>query len=290
MYRRFCAVVISAALLVSPQLVIASTTKVLPEGTRVYFRLEQAVSGKRGKAEPGDIVQCSVWRDVVLQGVTLVKAGTHGTCKVESVKHANIAGVKGKIVIGALDSKTVDGQPLQLTGGYNKEGKSRMAMTISLGVIVFVPLIFITGAPAELPEGTIFDAYSGPDMPVAIQADAASLPAINLGGLLAPLTADVLLDEFLQPNAKPEDFKIHIVAQGVQPEQFLIDSVNGKTIDPLPLEIMQSRTVDGNRDVIAKIKIKTLAKYFQKGINRFEVSYKDQTGRTAVETILNIQM
>jgi hypothetical protein len=125
---------------------------------------------------------------------------------------------------------------------------------------------------------------------VAIQTDAASLPAINLGGLLAPLTAEVLLDEFLQANAKPEDFRIHIVTQGAQPTQFVIDSVNSKTIEALPLEISQSKVVDGNLDVIARIKIKTLAKFFQKGINRFEVSFKDQNGRTAVETILNIQM
>ena len=112
-----------------------------------------------------------------LQGIVLVKAGTLGNCKVESVKHANIAGIKGKIVIGALDTKTVDGQSLQLTGGYNKEGKSRMAMTISLGVIVFLPLIFITGSPAELPDGTVFDAYSGPDVPVVVQGEAKVLIA-----------------------------------------------------------------------------------------------------------------
>ena len=270
---------------------MASTmTKVLPEGTRVYFRLDQAVSGKRGKAAPGDIVQCSVWRDVDLQGVLLVKAGTRGTCKVESVKHANIAGIKGKIVIGALDTKTVDGQPLQLTGGYNKEGKSRMAMTISLGVIIFVPLIFITGSPAELAQGTVFDAYSGPDIPVVVQGDASALPAINLAGLLQPLAADVLLDDFLKPNAKPEDFKIHITKQGALPTQFVIDSVNGKSVDAMPLTVVESKVVDGNVDAVATIKIKTLAKHFQKGINRFEVSFSEKGERTATETILNIQM
>jgi hypothetical protein len=184
--------VAAAVLVVGPDVCAAATmTKMLPEGTRVYFRLDQAVSGRRGRAEAGDIVQSSVWRDMEPQGIVFVKAGTHGTCKVESVTHADIAGVKGKLVIGALDTKTVDGQPLQLTGGYNKEGKSRMAMSISLGVIVFVPLIFITGAPAELPEATIFDAYSGPAMPVTVQGEASSLPAINLAGVMAPLTADI---------------------------------------------------------------------------------------------------
>lgn len=262
----------------------------LPEGTRVYFRLDQVVSGKRGDAEEGDLVQCSVWRDVDLQGIVLVKAGTRGTCKVQSVKHANIVGIKGKLVIAALDTKTTDGQPLQLTGGYNKEGKSRMALSISLGVVLLLPLAFITGSPAILPEGTIFDAYSGPDVPVTVQGEASNLPAISLGGLLLPLTADVLLDDFMIPNAKPEVFKIHITKQGALPAQFVIDSVNGKAVDALPLAVTESRLVDGGADVIATISIKTLAKHFQKGINRFEVAYTENGERTAVETILNIQM
>jgi hypothetical protein len=291
MNLRTRAYLFSILLAVQPGHVSAGTmTKMLPEGTRVYFRLDQVVSGKRGDAEEGDLVQCSVWRDVDLQGIVLVKAGTRGTCKVQSVKHANIVGIKGKLVIAALDTKTTDGQPLQLTGGYNKEGKSRMALSISLGVVLLLPLAFITGSPAILPEGTIFDAYSGPDVPVTVQGEASNLPAISLGGLLLPLTADVLLDDFMIPNAKPEVFKIHITKQGALPAQFVIDSVNGKAVDALPLAVTESRLVDGGADVIATISIKTLAKHFQKGINRFEVAYTENGERTAVETILNIQM
>ncbi len=281
-----------AALTASPVVTLAATTsKVLPEGTRVYLKLNQAVSGKRGRAQAGDMVQCEVWRDVDLQGIVLVKAGTRGVCKVESVKHANIAGVKGKIVIAAMETKASDGQPLQLTGGYNKEGKSRMALSISLGVIVFVPLIFITGSPAELPEGTVFDAYSGPDLPVIVQGEsAAALPAISLAGVMSPFTADVILDEFLKPGVKPEVFRIRMTKQGAFPKQVVIDNVNGKPVDALPLEIGTATTTDGTSEAVGTIKIKTLAKHFQKGINRFEVAFTENGERMAVETILNIQM
>src|SRR5688572_11330750 len=105
MIRAFLVTLLSSAIVMCPISATAGTTaKVLPEGTRIYFRLDQEVSGKRGDAEPGDIVQCSVWRDVDLQGIVLVKGGTRGNCKVESVKHANIAGIKGKLVIAALDT------------------------------------------------------------------------------------------------------------------------------------------------------------------------------------------
>jgi hypothetical protein len=273
--------------MVSPAM---AQTKILPEGTRVYLKLDQLVSGKRGEAEAGDIVGCSVWRDVDLQGVVLVKAGTKAICKVESVKHANIAGIKGKLVLAAMDTAAIDGQKLQLTGGYNKEGKSRMALTISLAALVAWPLIFITGKAAELPEGTVIDAYTGPDLPVVIPAGAAGIQAISLSGLPTVFSAEMILEEFLAPNAKPEFFKIQILKPGALPPKLVIDNVNGKPVEPMPLVVTESKTINGNAQAIATISIKTLSKTFQKGINRFEISYMENGQRFSTEVILNIQM
>jgi hypothetical protein len=291
MYRNAVSIMLVLAITLTPYNAVARTnTKVLPEGTRIYLKLDQMVSGKRGEAEAGDLVRCSVWRDVSLQGVLLVKAGTAATCKVESVKHANIAGIKGKIVIGALDTTTADGQKLQLTGGYNKEGKSRMAMTISLGVIVFLPLIFITGSAAELPEGAVIDAYSGPDIPVVVQADVGSVPVINLSGVGVDYTAEAVLDDFMVPGAKPEVFKIKVIKEGAAPSKLVIDNVNGKSIQPIPLEIIDSVSRDGVTTSMTTVSIKTLSKQFPKGINRFEVSFVEGGEKKSSEVILNIQM
>jgi len=120
--------------------------------------------------------------------------------------------------------------------------------------------------------------------------DAAAAPIINLAGVIAPFSAEVLLDDFTKPGAKPELFKIHVTKQGTLPTQLVIDNVNGRAVEPMPLDITESKTADGNADVIATIKIKTLAKQFQKGINRFEVAYSENGQRFATETILNIQM
>lgn len=291
MFRNAISIMLVLAITLTPYSALARTnTKVLPEGTRIYLKLDQMVSGKRGEAEAGDLVRCSVWRDVSLQGIMLVKAGTAATCKVESVKHSNIAGIKGKIVIGALDTTTVDGQKLQLTGGYNKEGKSRMAMTISLGVIVFLPLIFITGSAAELPEGAVIDAYSGPDIPVAVQTDVGSVPVINLGGVGVDYSAEAVLDDFMVPGAKPEVFKIKVIKDGAAPSKLVIDNVNGKSIQPIPLEIIDSVSREGVTTSMATVSIKTLSKQFQKGINRFEVSFVEGGEKKSSEVILNIQM
>jgi hypothetical protein len=290
MIKKATTALLIASLALMPNYAMSiGSSKVLPEGTRLYLKLDQHVSGKRGDAEPGDIVPCSVWRDVDLQGVVLVKSGTRATCKVESVKHANIAGIKGKIVLAALDTKTVDGQMLQLTGGYNKEGKSRMALSISLGVLVFLPLIFITGSAAELPVGTVIDVYSGPDMPVAVNSGSSSIPAISLGGMASPFSADVVLDDFMVPNAKPEVFKIKISNGDAVPSGYVIDNVNGKPIEAIALQMGGSQATSKDTR-IGTVSIKTLSKHFQKGINRFEVAYSENGQRRATEVILNIQM
>lgn len=291
MMKKATTALLIASLALMPNYAMSmGSSKVLPEGTRLYLKLDQSVSGKRGDAEPGDIVPCSVWRDVDLQGVVLVKSGTRATCKVESVKHANIAGIKGKIVLAALDTRTVDGQMLQLTGGYNKEGKSRMALSISLGALVFLPLIFITGSAAMLPEGTVIDTYTGPDMPVAVNSSANSAPVISLSGMMSPFSADVVLDDFMVPNAKPEVFKIKISNGGSAPAGYVIDNVNGKPIAGIPLVIAESKSAGGNTMVVATVSIKTLSQHFQKGINRFELSFLENGQRKSTEVILNIQM
>jgi len=165
-----------------------------------------------------------------------------------------------------------------------------MAMTISLGVIVFLPLIFITGSAAELPEGAVIDAYSGPDIPVVVQADVGSVPVINLSGVGVDYTAEAVLDDFMVPGAKPEVFKIKVIKEGAAPSKLVIDNVNGKSIQPIPLEIIDSVSRDGVTTSMATVSIKTLSKQFQKGINRFEVSFVEGGEKKSSEVILNIQM
>ena len=64
--RQCLAAILSAGLIHYPMVGNAeSVNRTLPEGTRVYLELNELVSGKRGEAEVGQKVQCSVWRDVI---------------------------------------------------------------------------------------------------------------------------------------------------------------------------------------------------------------------------------
>ncbi len=290
-FRQSLVAVLSAGLIHYPMVGNAeSVNRILPEGARVYLELNELVSGKRGEAEVGQKVQCSVWRDVIHENVVFVKAGTPALCKVETIRHANIAGVKGKMSIGALETTAVDGQLVQLDGGYNKEGKSRMALSISLGVIVFLPLIFITGKAAELPDGTVFDSFTGPSSSIAVEAADPESRVVNLKGLSTGFTAEIDYD-YLTAQEKPKAFRLTLATDGELPKAFSVDTVNGKLIEsPVPVTIVSADSKPDGSTAVAEIDIKALSKHFQQGINRFHVAYQEGGERTATEVILNIQI
>jgi hypothetical protein len=267
-----------------------SALQQLPQGTRVYLELNQLVSGKRGDAEVGQKVRCAVWRDVIHNNVVFIKAGTAALCKVDKVSHANIAGIKGRLSIGALETTAVDGQTVQMEGGYMKEGKSRMALSISLAAIVFIPLIFIPGKAAELPEGTVFDAFTGPNLDISVNAAAPGSRVIDLSAVNSGLAVTVDYAD-LEAQDPPKVLRLKISTEGPLPNAFTIDSVNGEPIDkPLALVIASSNADSNGSAAVAEADIRALAKFFQKGINRFDVAYSGHDGRVAAEVVLNVQM
>jgi hypothetical protein len=292
MYRaisRFGYLLLIASLVVLPTRGVRAITATLPEGTRIYVELIQHVSGKRGDATVGQVVQARVWRDVEHGGTTFIKAGTFVSARIDSLKHANIAGVKGKMSIGAIETKCADGQTITLTGGYNKEGKSRVAAAVTVSLLLFWPAIFIPGKAAELPTGTIFDAFTVGDVTLAV-ADNAGPKTISLSALGAGGFSAEFLIENLTTEKKPKYFELLIIADDPSATSFVIDRINGKPIEPIPLEITGQNATEDGTELRATVKIKTLTKVFSKGINRVEVAYVGDDGRVGAEAILNVQM
>ena len=56
------------------------------------------------------------------------------------------------------------------------------------------------------------------------------------------------------------------------------------------MKVLESKTEDGDVTAICEVKIKPLAKHFQKGINRFEVAYFGGPERVGTEVVLDVQM
>lgn len=265
---------------------------VLPRDTQVYLSTKEELIGKKGELEVGHIVRCEVWRDVLVDGHVVIAAGTAATARVDTLTYHKVAGIKGKMTLAAIDTETVQRQPVALAGGYLKEGNGRVALSASLAALVAWPLIFITGKPAELPVGTVFDTYTQQSTTVALAgADRIAPPVIKLDSATpsAGLSAQLLYDK-LQGQEKPRVFEFLIKAPTDAPLEFVIDTINGEHTEPIPLTVLSSNKTSDELTVNAAASIAELVKRFKKGINTIEVACGQGTNRVATEVIVNIQI
>jgi hypothetical protein len=284
----FALLIAAWSLVFSPTLSAAIVTRDLPAGTKVFVTLDEGVSSKRKESDVGQVVRCRVWRDVDAGGAAFIKGGTPATCKVDKIKRSNMGGFEGKISIAAVDTTAVDGQTVMLSGGYNKEGSGRKAVVWTVGLLLLWPVLFVPGGAAELAPGTIFDSYTASTLRLSGDVSTPAR-AVNLAGLMNPYSAEFLLDEFVS-SSKPENFKFKISKEGDWPSSFVIDNVNDKPIEPLALKMSDPISVDGTTTATGEVGVKALAKNFQKGINRLQITYGEGSDRVATEVLIEIQM
>ena len=253
----------------------------MPADTKVYLVTPVEIIAKRKLYDVGDTIPVEVWRDVVVKGRIVIRAETPATLRVDAIKGRSVVGIRGRVTFGAVQTTSVDGQVIYLSGGYNKEGTGRVAMAATLGAIVFAPAIFIPGGVPRFPAGTVFDAQT--DGSYVVVLPKVERPVVKLK-LKNQFEVDVDYDKLLE-SEKPKHFEfvLHNVSRE---EEFVIDSVNGELVKPLKLQRVESN----NGEVRASIKIKKLSKKFRKGINRFDVAYADKAGeRVSSEVILDIE-
>ena len=277
-----------AQLVLAPAAHGDAITRDLPAGAKVFLALDEGVTSKRKDGEVGMIIPCRVWRDVDAGGVSFIKAGTPAVCKVDMVKRRNIGGIEGKISIAGLETTAVNGTPIILSGGYNKEGYGRKAVAWTVGLLLLWPALFITGGSAELPPGTIFDTYTANILTITTDVPTSGR-AINLDGLVEDYSVEFLLDEFLSQQ-KPKAFKFRIAKVGAFPEEFVIDNVNDRAVEPIALSMGAPELHMDVTASIGEVELKPLAKHFQKGINRLQVAYMNGDTRIAKEVLIEVQM
>ena len=284
--RYFTSLIVSICFLFQIHIAYATSVALLNE-TRVYVETKQDLIGKGDQVVEGQSVNAVVWRDVVVNGHVLIAAGAPVVAKVEELKKRQIAGVKGQMTIGAYETISVDGQTIQLSGGYHKDGKSRMALSITLGVLLILP-IFIPGKAAELPTGTIFDAYIDNDWNVDT-GDSPPVRKVDLSYIDADISAELLYEKF-EEQENPEYFEFRVTTSPGTSTEFVIDRINSEEIKPLKLKNISEVVEDDELIVNTQIKIKKLVKKLAKGINTIEIASIQGEERTAVSLMIDIEI
>lgn len=280
-YPRALALVLA---ILFPTTGFADTVKV-PFGTRVFIQLDERVTSKRKHNRPGSFVQAHVWRDVVVNGKTIVSTGTPAMVQIGEIKGAKVAGIKGRVELKALQVLSVDGQDLMLTGGYDQSGKSLTALSVTLAVVIFVPLIFLKGKQAKLEPGIVFDAMVS--QPIEVEIDESAPVKISIGQT-KPLSVEVRYKE-LEGKSENEikTLPLHMKIESDVIDAAQVISVNEISIAPIPVGGISARPCEeGYICVDAEIDIKSLGKHFSKGFNRFTV----QVGEFTDEVMLDVEL
>ncbi len=271
----------------------ASGTVALPEGTTVYLETTKTIVGKKHRTDVGDYVPARVWRDVFVNGQLVIAGGTPASAQVADIKSRGIFGIKGKLAIAAIETRSVDGQQVHLSGGYRKAGKGRFGVSVGVGVFLFWPALLLTGDAARLPSGTVMDSTTigttlvsvptvQPQQSLAAAAPEPSGPALDV---------DVLYDR-LETDRRPKYFEFLLTTDVRAPEDFVIDRINGVDVDPIPLDVGSSDLHAEQRlkSVYARVEIGVLMPGFKQGFNTFEVAYDDRGRRVADEVLLEIEL
>lgn len=125
---------------------------ILNAGTGII--LETLSPIRSDKLMIGQPVDFRVARDVIVDGHTVIAAGTLAQGQVLYARKARWLGREGRLEIQLKSVQAIDGQNVFLSGGnIYREGENFQVLLILLGVLVFPPLILIKGKNAEIPPG-----------------------------------------------------------------------------------------------------------------------------------------
>ncbi len=253
----------------------------LPAGTVVYAELQEQVTSRKKDTFEGDLVQAIVWRDVTVDRTVVIEAGTPMVVRVERVKKAKIAGIKGEIELRAFSTTAVDDSHVPLVGGYDKSGRAKMALAITLGALFIFP-IFIKGKQAVLEPGTIFDAQVQANTELDIEAEPRRVITLGSGD---SLTAEILYDE-IPEEGKIKTLPMQLELCGDSAESASVVSVNDREITPIPIAVS---TLTREGDCVrarGEVDLEQLGEHFTRGINRFDVKF----GERIAEVIMEIEL
>src|SRR5690606_11453125 len=116
---------------------VSAQTVTIPAGTKLMGELDQQVTSNTRKFEVGDIVRGHVWRNVVVDGYTVIEAGAPMMLRVSDITKRKIAGRGGDVEVQAVSVTAIDGTAFLLSGCCEKKQTIRSALSATLAALEF---------------------------------------------------------------------------------------------------------------------------------------------------------
>lgn len=266
-----------------------SATVFLPGGMIVYGQLGQEVTSSTRKFPVGFQPLGHVWRDVEVDGVTIIEAGTPVSLRVSRISPRGVGGRGAQIEITAMYTTVVGGEEVNLRGGYGQAtpdsgGLNRALSTAgALSGVPFMslPMAFIPGRKAVLEEGMVFDMEIPADTYIEIPDE--FVPTLNLRAPTG-LTVSIVYDE-LRADSEVLPLALRLCG-GSWTDEISIESVNDKSVKSIPVATVSQRYEDECFTARNTVDLETLSAHFEHGINRFTVTI----GEVTEEVMINVEM
>ena len=253
---------------------------VIPRGTVVFGELDEQITSNERKFRVGYPVDGHVWQDVIVDGHTVIQAGTPIVLRISKLEGSNVGGRGGSLRVMAVSVTAVDGTEISLTGGYDQAGNDRYGLARGLSMILW-PSAFLPGAKAVLDKGTVFDSAIPADTRVAIPEGV--LPTLKL---VEPddLTVDIVYDEIDQKEGTLP-LELTLCNRDFTREAS-VTTVNETKVRPILVSIITGRRGDPCHEFRGRVNLERLREHFTPGINRFSVTM------SGVESsvVLNVEM
>lgn len=266
-------VVAAAALAEAEELVI-------PQGTVVFGALDERITSNANKFRIGYPVDGHVWKDVIVDGHTIIRAGTPIDLRISELTGKSVGGAGGSLRIMAVSVKAVDGTEISLAGGYDQSATDMSGLTRALSYFIWAAS-FLPGRNAVLDVGTVFDSSIPANTRIVLPDGA--LPTLKL--VARPdLTVDVIYDDIDQKEGTlPLSMRL---CDKEYTREAHITAVNDDEVKPILVTIIIGKRGEPCHDFTGRVNLESLKEHFKPGINRFTVSMGD----AKATTVLNVEM
>jgi hypothetical protein len=141
-------------------------SNILRTGTPVPLKMREALTTKEKKLKVGQRFQMEVAENILLNGVTVIPAGSPAVGEVTDVRNKGMWGKSGRINARVLYA-TVNGRQVRLSGQLDDKGKTGTAGVVGSIAVLPVAGFFVTGTSATIPLGMPVSGFMDEDVPVA---------------------------------------------------------------------------------------------------------------------------